>query len=268
MTLGEMLEELREGILHDYSDQISGEPDYLWSDTKLVRYIDQAQRRLAREGFVLRDGALSTPGANATYGTQSTVTQVTLQTGVNMYPLHPSVIGVVSAQLAGDAADLARAGHSFFQTYRQPDTYFFDPTQLASLPPGKPLAFGTDEFFNSAPDGTLSQVVLRTYPVISADYNNQIVNLRIVRMPLERLAVKNLTAVPEVPEEHHFDMLDWAAYLALRKVDTDANFQPAAMQFKASFEDTVKKAYRLFRQKTLSDPKFAFGRNGFSYTGN
>ncbi len=268
MTLGELLEELREGILHDFSDQISGASDYLWSDTKLVRYIDQAQRRLAREGFVLRDGALNTPGATATFGTQSTVTQVITQTGVNMYPLHPSVIGVVSAQVVGDIADLARAGHSFFQTYKQPDTYFFDPSQLSTLPPGKPLAFGTDEFFNSAPDGTLSQVIFRTFPVVSAEFNNQIINLRIVRMPLEHLALKNLEAVPEVPEEHHFDMLDWAAYLALRKVDTDANFQAAADKFKMSFEETVKKAYRLFRQKSLVVPSFGFGRNGFSYTGN
>ncbi len=42
MNLGELLDELRTGILHDVSDQVAGvTSDQLWTDTRLVRYIQR-----------------------------------------------------------------------------------------------------------------------------------------------------------------------------------------------------------------------------------
>jgi len=137
MTLSELLTELRTNILYDRSDRVAGTPDYLWSDATLIRYINEAQNRFARLGLVIRDG--QTPDA----------TEVMIRTGVTEYALHPSVLAVISAKMPGDTADLARAGHSAFQTYRQPDPYFFDPAQLSTMPPGKPLAYGTDEYLGS-----------------------------------------------------------------------------------------------------------------------
>lgn len=253
MNLGELLSELRLNVLHDRSSQIAGPSDLLWSDETLCRYIDEAQRRFARKALVIRDGT-STP-----------LTKVTLVANQNMYPLDKTVLGVISAILTGDKADLARAGHGAFQTYRQPDPYFFDPSQLSALPPGKPLAWGTDEYMTADINGSWGETTFRVYPVPSATYAGQVINLRVVRMPLTRLTLANLTAVPEVPEEHHMEMLDWAAYLALRIVDLDAGNPQRAAEFAASFEANVALARQNSLRKMFTPMQWGFGRNAFSW---
>lgn len=279
MNLGECLTELRENILHDRSDQTDGPSDLLWTDTTLVRYIDEAQRRFARRAFVIRDGTVATldptsvtPGINHTFvdvaGSKTPVTQVPLVLGQNIYPLDPCVIAVLSAQVQGDNADLARAGHSSFQTYHMPDTYFFDPGQLSTMNPGKPLAYSTDEFVNADPDGSLTQVNLRIFPVVSVDYVGAVVNLRIIRMPINRLTLANMEQALEVPEQHHMDLLEWAAYLALRIVDVDAGMPERAQEFKNSFEEHVKEARNAMLRKMFVPQEWGFGRNGFSWIGN
>lgn len=252
MNLGELLQELRENILHDRSNRVAGASDQMWSDATLVRYIDEAQRRLAREGLVIRDA--STPD----------VCVITPVNGTAEYALHPSVLAVISAKQDGDTADLARAGHSAFQTYRQPDPYFFDPSSLSTLAPGKVLAYSTDEYLRMDEDGSSGVVNLRLYPVPATGYLNPI-RLRVVRLPIERLNARNLLCVPEVPEIHHLEMLDWAAYLALRIVDVDAGMPNRAMEFRASFEDTVRKARATAMRKMFTPLQWGFGRNGFSW---
>ena len=55
MNLGDLIEELRENILHDRSDRVEGsEDDQLWSDKTLVRYINEAQTRFAKKTTCLR----------------------------------------------------------------------------------------------------------------------------------------------------------------------------------------------------------------------
>lgn len=253
MKLSDLLTELRENILHDRSDRVAGSPDYLWSDATLVRYINEAQRRFARKGLVIRDK--TTPD----------VTQVTLQTGVDEYTLHPSVLAVISARLSTDPADLARAGHSAFDTYRQPDPYFFDTSELSTLQPGKPLAYGTDETLGLDDNDSVSSVVLRVYPVPSAAYNNAIIKLRVIRLPIDDLTTNNLNAVPEIPQDHHLEMLDWAAYLALRIVDIDGGAPNRAAEFRGSFEAHVKEARDAAMRKLFTPSQWGFGRNGFSW---
>lgn len=253
MILDDLLTELRENILHDRSDRVSGETDRLWSDATLVRYINEAQRRFARLSLVIRDG------------TSPDVTQVTLQTGVTSYTLHESVLAVLSVRLAGDSADLARAGHAAFDTYRQPDTYYFDPGQLSAIPPGKPLAYATDETIGEDNEGSMGAAVLRVYPAPTAAYNGQILNMRVIRLPVEAFSLLNLKAVPEIPEDHHLEMLDWAAYLALRIVDVDAGMPSRAAEFRASFDAAVKQARDAVMRKFFTPLQWGFGRNGFSW---
>jgi len=253
MTLNELLTELRTNILYDRSDRVAGTPDYLWSDATLIRYINEAQNRFARLGLVIRDG--TTPDA----------TEVMVQAGVTEYPLHPSVLAVISAKMPGDIADLARAGHQAFQTYRQPDPYFFNPADLSTMPPGKPLAYGTDEYLSGDDYGATSVATLRLYPEPTADYEGQILKLRVVRLPLTQLSTTCGLDQPEIPAEHHLEMLDWAAYLALRIVDVDAGFQNRANEFRASFEDHVKRARNMAMRKMFTPAQWGFGRNGFSW---
>lgn len=253
MNLGELITELRENILYDRTDRIAGTPDYLWSDATLTRYINEAQNRFARLGLVIRDG--TTPDA----------TEIFIRTGVTEYALHPSVLAVLSAKMPGDTADLARAGHAAFQTYRQPDPYFFDPAQLSSMPPGKPLAYGTDEYLSPDDYDSTSVTTLRLYPEPTAAYNGQILKLRVVRLPLAPMTTTCGSDRPEIPAEHHLEMLDWAAYLALRIVDVDGGMPARAAEFRASFEDNVKRARNMAMRKMFTPAQWGFGRNGFSW---
>lgn len=253
MTLGELLDELRENILHDRSDRVAGEVDQLWSDATLVRYIDEAQRRFARKALVIRDGA------------HPDVTRVTLATGVTEYTLHQAVMAVMSVKVTGDSGDLARAGHAAFDAYRQPDTLYFDPSALAVMPAGRPLAFSTDERVTDDDEGTQQAIVLRVYPEPSVAYNGVVLRLRVVRLPIERLSADNLQSIPELPEAHHLEMLDWAAHLALRIVDVDAGMPSRSREFRASFEDHVKAARDALMRKVFAPMQWGFGRSGFSW---
>lgn len=265
MTVAELLEELREGILHDVSQQISGASDKLWPDDRLVRYIDQAQQRFARESECLRDAV--TPECSL----------LTTTVGERYFPMHPKVFGVLSARYMGvpvngvysnpDQADLARSGHSNLDTYPAPTSQFFNPTFLSELQPGKTLAYTTDEGLMSNDKGSMEAMTFRTYPEVGSGYAG-VIKLRVVRLPLNKLTTKNLNATPEIPETYHLDMLDWAAYLACRTIDVDmagADQIFRIRDFKAAFADTVTKVKNNLRKKEFAPLTWAFGRNGFTY---
>lgn len=254
MNFGELLSTLRDGILHDSSDQAVGavNSDYLWTDQVLTTYINEAQRRFAVGSLCIRDAV--TPE----------VTQIQMVQWQRNYAMHSSVIAVLSAHAEGDRADLARAGHSAFDTYRMPDAYFFNPSSLSQLPPGKVVAYDTDEGLLANNTGSIQVINLRLYPAPKAPHL-QLVKLRVIRKPLYHFTVANLTQVPEIPDDHHMDMLDWAAYLALRKVDRDAEDVQRAEMFKTQFEVNVKRARDIAMRKLFTPSQWGFGRNGFSY---
>ncbi len=254
MILQDMLDELRVGILHDWSNQQPGtQPsDYLWSDERLIRYIDEAQRKFATQTLCLRDG----------YTPQ--VTRVQIFASQTEYTLHPSIIAVISARNEGDRVDLARAGHSALSTYKMPDAYFFDPGSLSQLPPGKVVAYDTDEYLDQDDEGSLQVTHLKVYPKPANPYVRPI-KLRVVRRPLYPLTINNLNAVPEIPDDYHMDILDYAAYLALRKVDRDAEDRQRASDFLASFNTHVQECKELTKRKLFTKLQWGFGRNGFSW---
>lgn len=252
MELSELLFELRQNILYDRSDRTAGDPDVLWSDETLVRYINEAQRRLARQGLILRDA--TTPA----------VTQVTLQDGVEFYPLHQAVLAVMSARLADDAHDLSRTTHAALDTNPAPDDYFND-TGRQTVPPGRPLAFTTDERLSEdAGDSSMSVITLRASPVPSAEHAGKTVNLRVVRMPLTRLEL-GVNEKLEIPETHRLEMLDWAAYLALRINDIDAGSVSRAREFRQSFEAHAREARQVAMRKLFAPTGWGFGRGGWAW---
>jgi hypothetical protein len=255
MTLGDLLQLLRGGILNDRTDRISGSSDYLWTDDTLVTYINEAQRRFAVQGLVLRDASTLE------------CTKVTLVAGQTLYPLHDAVIAVLSAQKQGQNADLTRVGHTTLAAYRAPTDSWVDPSGYVPIPPGPTLAYSTDEGLSDADSDSLAQMVMRVYPVPSAAQAGDVIRLRVLRKPLAKLRAGNPGATPEIPEDHHIEMLDYAAYLALRIVDDDAGAAKVALEFKATFEESVKQARTLAMQKLFAPIPWGFGRGGFSWGG-
>lgn len=250
MTLGELLSELRENILHDRSNRVAGGQDYLWSDETLVRYINEAQRRLAREALVIRDHV------------SDRATRVEIIPNVAEYPLDPSVFVVLSAQLDGDQRNMVRAGNHYLMGPVQAP--YIEPETLLSLQPGKPRFYSTDEGFLEGDTTATGALSMRVYPVPEAASE---IRLRVIRMPFCDFTVDNLDAEAEVPREHQIEMLDWAAYLALRIADVDAGLPQRAKEFRASFEDVIVRARRQVMRKLSVPPAYRFGLNGYTWGG-
>jgi hypothetical protein len=253
MKFGRLLRILRDDILHDKSDQSGAEySDYLWSDETLTDFINEAQRRFAVGSLCIRDH------------TTPEVCDFQLIAYQREYQLHPSIIAVISARLDGAKMDLARAGHSQFDTYRQPDGYFFNTDELQQYPPGAVVAYDTDEGVTADDYGSMQVMNFRAYPPPKPQYVRR-VKLRVVRKPLQELSLQNPDMRPEIPDDHHMDCLSWAAYLALRIVDRDAGDAERAQEFKAQFELDVRRARDIAMRKLFTPAQWGFGRNGFSY---
>jgi len=251
MKLNELLTELRQNILHDRSDRVEGLSDRLWSDETLLRYIDEAQRKFCREGLILR-----------------TTRTVTLLTGVATYALDENVLAVISAKHTTDEADLMRVGHHDLNIYIPNYMPYFDPTAYRGMPDGKPLAYSTDEYLQAGAtpsERSLGRSTLRVYPKPTAAYNNTTLTLRIIGQPTRRLFECKPHDVPELPEDYHLDMLDWAAHLALRINDVDAGFRQASADFAATFNAKVREARRQTMRKLFAPQGHGFGQNGWSW---
>lgn len=254
MTLGDLLQLLRESILNDRTNRVLGSSDYLWLDETLVTFVNEAQRRFAVQGLVLRDA------------TTDAVTKLTLVADQAEYVLHSSVIAVISAKLEAQDADLTRVGHEVLAAYRAPSDSWVDPSTLQALPPGPTLAYSTDEGLQAGGGDTLSRITLRLHPKPAAAQAGSFLRLRVVRKPLVTLSAAALTVVPEIPEDHHIEMLDYAAYLALRIVDDDAGAPARAAEFRASFEQHVRAARNTAMRKLFAPLGWGFGRGGFSWS--
>lgn len=253
MKLSDLLDELRKNILNDRGVS-TGADDKLWDDKTLVRYINEAQRRFAKRAFVIRDA------------TTTEVVNVTLAAGVTEYTLHQAILSVLSAKVDGAAYDLLRVGHTVLGDYSTLSTQF-DPARIGSTTAGAPQAFATDETLSEDDDGIMSAVSMRVYPTPRSEDDGTLIKLRVVRMPLDELTPNNLAAIPEIPSDHHIEMLDWAAYLALRIVDEDAGNPKRAAEFAQSFEAHVQDARRLVLRKLRAPQPWGFGRGGFRWEG-
>ena len=251
MTLGDLLDELRRNILRDISDQIAGTSDSLWSDDTLLRYIKDGERRFARQTLCLRDS--TTPA----------ITQVRLKTGVMTYPLHKSVLAVLSAKWNTDTFDIQRSGHALLSQVTPAEFLTYDPSLGFNVQPGRPVAFYTDETTIFAGSG---RVTLSAYPVPSAAENNTILYLRTIRNPTTTYTIDTLNDDSEIPEDYQLDCLEWAAYRALRHYDADVGASAPSEHHKAAFDEAVLNARKELKRTMFASMTLRYGQNGFSYT--
>jgi hypothetical protein len=250
MQLQDQLDELRINILRDRSDLIAGDTDSFWTDDTLLRYIGDAERRFARRTLILRDS------------TTPEVVQFKLKNGVTTYPLHASIIAVLSAKYDTDVFDLQRSGHGLILQYTPPEFLSYDPTVSYTVAPGRPIAFYTDETLLFARQ---AKVTFSVYPPPGTDQDGKTIALRTIRMPLSRYTQDDLANESELPEDYQLDALEWAAYRALRGFDADAGAPTSAEAHKQAFEDAVAKATSEAKLKMFANLTVKYGSNGFGY---
>lgn len=254
MQLDELLDEVRSNILRDASALLEGPADNLWTDESLVRYLNDAQRRFARRTMCLRDG--TTPEC----------CEVTLETGVTDYALHPSVLAVMSLRNEDSEQDTPRSKHSLISGAQRPDTEPYGSWSVnAAAITGMPQTWDTDEQLDPDGNSRLQVVHLRVYPKPSAAENGKRVFIRVVRLPLVPLVVSQLSAHPEVPEDYHLDLLEWVAYRALRNWDVDGEDRAKSKDHKARFEEAITEATQEAKRKLFAPHIWQFGGGGFDY---
>lgn len=250
MTLDELLTELRTNVLRDRSDIIAGDMDSLWSDETLRMYIKDAERRFARQTLLLRDS------------TTPEVTRFKLKTGVTTYPMHASVLSVLSARLTNTSNDLLRSGHAVLAQGAPAEFLTFDPTAPYTVAPGVPLAYYTDETMVFASQNT---VTLSVYPAPSATENDKVMFMRVIRLPMSGYTVDEMQRESEIPSDYQLDALEWAAYRALRGFDSDAGAPTSAAEHKLAFDEAVKRATKELKQKMFANTGLRYGGNGFTW---
>lgn len=218
MNLQELLDELRANILRDVSDAIGSANDKLWTDETLVRYIDEGYRRFARRTLLLRDA--STPD----------YTEITLRANVDTYPLHTGVLAVLTARLRNRDYDLKKTTHdSLVGAVTNTDMALVEGSAPYAQ---EPRWFNMDEETRT----------LRVFPNVGEQFDKVVLKLRVARLPKEHLTADNLSAELEVEEDYHLDLLEWAAYRALRNHDVDVENMGKANAHKKRFEEAVAEA--------------------------
>lgn len=236
MNLQELLDYVAVDQLDDRTDLISGDPDELWSNRVIVGFLNEGQRRLSRRAWSIIDIGHAQAG------------KITLILGQDTYNLHKSVLRVYSAIPTDTAIPLGRTTYNALTYRNSEDSDYFDANQAFTNTAGRPGAFATDAGtrklkLNRAPDATSVGLVL---------------DLKVARQPVTMLTLDDLTASPEVPEEYHQWIGDYAAGRCLTLSKCDSDMKADGRRILADFEARIKEA-RQDRQRAEAAPgQFCF----------
>ena len=171
---------------------------YLWEDTEVALYLNEAEREAAQRALLIQDE------------TTAAVCTLTLAAGTASYALHASILKV-------ERATLASTGDILTVSSRE---------KLDQSWPGWETATGTPRYVVENGDGNAT--------VVPTPAANDSLALIVKRMPLADMEADNDT--PEIPLRHHYRMLDWELHLAFLKPDADAHNPKAADYHEARFE--------------------------------
>lgn len=231
MNLAELLAYTAKEYLDDRTDLVDGDADSLWSDSFLVRQLNEAQRLLARRAWCIIDIGHPTAGV------------VVLKTGVATYPLDKSVLRVYDATPEDQEWPLGRTSDITLRMPRLDADVPFDINNLSVSTPGRPIAMASDAATRT----------LRVFRTPSATENGLRVILKVARLPVEWLTLDDTDASPEVPEDYHYLLCTFAAGKALTQPNVDGQMKADGRLLLAEFDAAVKEA-RQDRQRAEMSP--------------
>lgn len=236
MVLSELLDYVASVYLDDRTDLIDGDPDELWSDATIVRFLAEGERIICRRAWSIIEYGVAPAGV------------ITLQTGKILYPLHPSVLRVYDATPSIQDGPLGRGSDLGLRDPVPPDADAFDRGEAASLagittePPGAAVAFASDAATRT----------LRVWPAPAAAQSGVQIFLRVARMPINALSLDNLDASPEISEEQHMALADYAAARCLLFPNVDSDQKAEGRLLLADFHRQVRE-FRQDRQRAERD---------------
>lgn len=178
----EFIRTLRE----DYLDDITSNPDqddsdYRWSGGFLTRAIATAELEACRRADLIHDT------------TTAAVCTITLVAGTYLHAIHSKV--TVLDKVIYDGAEIPKVTEGYLKANYGAE--WRDDT-------GAPTSY------------MVLGRKIRLYPIPTATEADDEVSLEVYRLPMARF-----TTTPEIPEEYHLDLCEYAAYLAFRRHDED-----------------------------------------------
>jgi hypothetical protein len=151
---------------------------------------------------------------------------------------------VLTARIQGNAYDLRKTTHdSLAGAVGNSDLAVMVITPMVDQ---EPRWFAMDE----------ENRILRVSPNVGAAFDGRILQLRVARMPAAVLTTADLTAELEVSEDYHLDILEWAAYRALRNHDVDVENIGKATSHKNRFNEAVDEAEKDSRRAMFAPVEF------------
>lgn len=235
-----MLQYCAAEYLDDRTELISGDEDSLWSDTFLIRQFNEAQRRLCRRSWAIIEYGTSPAGV------------LTLATGKATYQYHRSILRVFDATPSSQAAMLGRTTDERIRGVGAPEGDAFDIGEAAALAgaadTGVPLAIASDAATRT----------IRVYPTPTATQSGLKVYLKVARMPIADLTLDDTTAEPEVPEEWHLAICEFAAGKALVLPTVDSDQKPEGRRLLQEFDETVRLARQERQRAEMGSNRWAF----------
>jgi len=224
LKLSEILEHLARDYLDDRTDMVNGAPDEIWSNAALTRHLAWAENYFCRKAFVLTDN--TTPA----------VCRVSLLLDQPTYALHKSVLLVKSVTPSDSDIDLTRVSYDRIRprmTFSDESPWDVNTTYVEQS--GRPLVYSTDN--------ATRVLRLGPKPDATAVAGMGPLKLRVARLPVTALTFSEGTdPTPEIPEEYHLDLCDWAAAKALSGPNVDGEARAFARECREEFFAKVNAA--------------------------
>jgi hypothetical protein len=205
-----------------------------WTNEELTRFINEAQKEVAKRTYVLRDST-------------SYLTKFKLKDGRQNYPLDEKILQINVLYVDGITYPLDKISYK-------------DILGVADWRSDK----GRPEYYFT--DWSNGYVTFRYIP--DSNYDGKQVSMQVFRLPIKDLTWSNNTEEPEVPEEMQYVMLYWAAHLAYQKDEPNSLSEERsgyyASKFTAEF-GPKESYYSSERKKRKSRPVAISAGAGFSY---
>lgn len=187
---------------------------YLWSDTEILSYIDDAQKMFCRLQGGIADSS-------------SALTLLEISAGDQFADYDPRILKLRAAYREVDGRNLELLNFEDMQFRQAESDYGYRP------------GFRID---NS--EGELRALVLgmeankvRLVRIPTDDYD---IRLVVYRLPLEDITAEDLPL--EIDEVHHRHLLHWMKHLAHQKQDAETYDRGRAEQFRVEFTDYCDRA--------------------------
>jgi hypothetical protein len=227
-------------FLDDRAGRLSGASDELYDDETITVHLNEGQRQLCMEAWVLEDT------------TTAAVCQLTLVEDQTDYALHDSILGVKYMRLSDSEVDLIRVGYNdnrlhSIRPLNEPD--FWDVNIPLIENSGRPTRWSADIGTRTAR--------LRAKP--DADSALLTANMAVVRTPIVDLTVTSPESSPEVHPNYHMLLCTYAAGCCASGGDVDNGLSAKGARWLKNWQAGLDQARRMRQRLQTTQPQVRFG---------